>query len=672
MTYLSRDKLYLLFFSQLLAIAPLIFVLPKWLFGFWFLSCIWRIQILRRDYAFPSLPVKFIALLVGLSGLALSFDKLLSIEVFISFFLISLSLKAIEMHSRSDALLLVSLNFICVGVSFIFYQNIEVSVYAVIALIVVVQAWISLYRRKQYGLFQQFRFAMSVVLKALPVMLVLFLVMPRLNQLWQMPSQSQTGTTGISDSMSPGEFSQLTQSNAVAFRVSFSDEESIPSSSERYWRTMVFDQFDGKTWRQSEIANAFGSAHGASTRRPHPQWNLDYDDEELIRYSVLLEPHQTRWLFTLMAPVSASSDSLKINFKRGARIESRFKVAARSEYSVVSAVDYAYARDELSSIQRSLNTGIPAQGNERSRAYAQTLRSKYGEGIAADKSIIQEVLSIYESSFFYTLQPPVITTDFVDGFLFQSKRGFCEHFSGSFTYLMRASGIPARVVVGYQGGELNPMENYLVVRQRDAHAWAEVWIEGEGWTRIDPTAAVAPSRIEQGLENSINSEDRALVGRGFSTEGFIAWLQLRVDFLNYSWQRWVVNYGSDEQSDFFKRFLGGDEAWRIALFFVGACVLLSSSYYAYAFFPVRKNYVYQESNAYSLHLKRLEKLGFEKRASETAAQFASRVSKKRPEWRAELVKIASLYTSLVYNPKSAQKQKELSLLCRAWKPKKIP
>ncbi len=667
MSFLTREKLYLLFLAQAVVLLPVFIALPKWLVAYWGVTCFWRILILRRSLALPNLIWKVVALMLGLTGLALTFSQVLSVEVFVSFFLISYSLKTVELFQRKDALLLMSLNFICLGAGFIFYQSIFLSLYAIFALIVCVQAWIALFRLRRPGFFHEFCYAASIVFKTLPIMLVLFLTMPRLGQLWQVPSQSQTGVTGMSDSMSPGEFSNLIQSDAIAFRVSFLEQDELPGQDQRYWRSMVFDTFDGISWTRG--ANFGGLTPGGYSiaSKPNPSWDMDYDENALFSYSILLEPHQRRWLFTLMSPVSASSNSLKLRFSQNATLESRIKVGARSEYQMTSAKVFAFAPDVLSAQSRALNTRLPAQGNERARELARSLRNRHGDGSGADLKIVDDILSLFEQSFSYTLQPRALSSDFVDNFLFESQEGFCEHFAGSFVYLMRASGVPARVVVGYQGGELNPLERYLIIRQRDAHAWAEIWLDGKGWQRIDPTAAVAPSRIQSGLSDAVDSADRALIGSGFSTNRLIAWMQLRAELLGYNWLKWVVNYDTDTQSGFFKRLLGGTEPWRIALFFGLAIASILGFYFAYNLFPRASARRYEESKAYALHLSRLENMGYVKGLDESPLQFAERVAVAMPAWREDLIRIATAFHSLAYKRSSLISQKDFALMCRTWK-----
>jgi len=217
---------------------------------------------------------------------------------------------------------------------------------------------------------------------------------------------------------------------------------------------------------------------------------------------------------------------------------------------------------------------------------------------------------------------------------------------------MRAAGVPARVVVGYLGGEFNPAENYLLVRQRDAHAWAEIWLEGQGWIRVDPTAAVAPERIEQGLGQSLSAADAALVA-GAGNIDVLNWLALRVDAWSYNWHRLVLSYDDKLQGDVFRRLLGGTDIWRVAVFFVGGSLLLLGGYFTFSLWPARRIVRSPEARIYRVHLLRLARRGYRKLPAETPLQFAERIGKMEPEWAADLLRVAHAYNTSSYTARNA-------------------
>lgn len=385
-----------------------------------------------------------------------------------------------------------------------------------------------------------------------------------------------------------------------------------------------------------------------------------------LNYSVLLEPHLHSALFILMAPQSASSLGLRLSFGSDATLYSRGPVSARAKYSVQSKTGYRYMPVGLSELQHRINTHLPSDGNTRSRAFGESLRQKYGTGPNADRDIANELLRYFNAQFHYTLRPPLMEINAVDTFLFDAQQGFCEHYSGSFVFVMRAAGVPARVVVGYQGGEFNDEQGYMLVRQRDAHAWAEIWLEGEGWLRVDPTAAVAPERIEAGLSEALTGADVALVGGLSSSIRWVSWMENQFEVLNYRWQSAVLSYDENSQSRFFSRFLGGKEWWRIGAFFLGGILCVLAAYFLFNFLPRRRVYHSPEALLYAKHLRELSRQGFVKQASETPEQFAARVAEQRPEWAAGLNAVARLYSQIAYGGEHEQLG-TLRSRCRHWR-----
>jgi protein-glutamine gamma-glutamyltransferase len=323
---------------------------------------------------------------------------------------------------------------------------------------------------------------------AAPVALVMFLLFPRVpGPFWALPSRSAAGLTGLSDEMSPGMISQLIQSDEIAFRVSFEGPE--PPQSALYWRGPVLERFDGSTWRDLE-------------RLPQLSPRMQLRGPS-FRYRITLEPHGRAWLLALDFPARWSD--------RDAMLTNEFQLVSRRPIDSAHALEIeswpeASPEPELSPLLRMRNLQQPEGRNPRSTELAIALRAAAG----SDAAFVDAVLRHFrEQPFVYTLQPPLLgSVHPVDEFMFRTRRGFCEHYASAFTLMARAAGVPARVVTGYQGGEVNPISNRLVVRQSDAHAWSEVWLEGRGWTRVDPTGAVAPNRIELSLGDALPAGER--------------------------------------------------------------------------------------------------------------------------------------------------------------------
>src|SRR5690606_5497213 len=288
---------------------------------------------------------------------------------------------------------------------------------------------------------------------------------------------------------------------------------------------------------------------------------------------------------------------------------------------------------------------LPARSNPRTRAIAEQWLSEAGSA----EALIQRLLRHYNTSFRYTLQPATLGKESVDEFLWETQEGFCEHFASSFVFFMRAAGIPARVVVGYQGGEYNPLENYYAVRQREAHAWSEIWLPGQGWLRIDPTAAVAPERIEQGVDFSLDEEDIQLLDNSFVAGiSFLNTLRLRWEGFNYLWSRWVVGYDTNTQSAFLDRWLGGADVWRLALFVLVSGGVVIGTLVLAVVWGQRRKYRYPADRYYLRFCKKLARFGIPRRAGEGPRDYARRVIQQRPDLVSPVNRVTELYELASY------------------------
>jgi len=410
-----------------------------------------------------------------------------------------------------------------------------------------------------------FRLASTMLLQSVPLAILLFLVFPRLTQpLWGMPSDGGS-KTGLSEQMEPGSISLLTISDEIAFRVDFTNPMQIPPNSRRYWRGPVLSQFDGVVWRALPRAN-LGEMSAHSGQR--------------VEYVVTLEPHQQRWLFALDLPSSMPEDDSgnplpNIVLTREYQLLSLPLIGSRMIYRQSSMLTDRHASADGAELTRALR--LPGTLNPRARAFAIAARDRAGSDTAYIRAMLQRFGG---ERFAYTLQPPTLGDNAIDDFLFESQRGFCEHYAGAFAFLMRAAGIPARVVTGYMGGEINPASGTMIVRQSDAHAWVEAWLEGR-WQRFDPTAAVAPERVERGLSAALPAGERVpLLSRpAWSWLRAIDW---RFDAVNHTWQRWVIGFNAERQKSMFLEFGWKSPApWQIAAIICGGIAAWGLGYLAW-------------------------------------------------------------------------------------------
>lgn len=468
-----------------------------------------------------------------------------TVETASSFFVLAVGLKWLETRTVRDFYVLLFILVYLSSVNFLFHQEIH---WTVVNLAGVLVLFVGLQVLNAPGIAGAARSGWKrlglMFLKTLPVVVLLFVFFPRMEPLWSVPLVSGEARTGISDSMTPGDISSLAQSDARAFRVTFGDE--IPPHRDRYWRGLFLDTLDGDTWRQSR---------NREFRRPG-RVAVDGGVGQLQseEYDVLLEPTDQTWAFALEGSVPVSD-----NVTRNEEGLFRFDRPADStvRYRMALAPERDSSLNALQNPRQYLQ--LPASGNPRARELAQTLKAQTSGPQELAVSILRR---FREQQYFYTLRPPKMPDNGIDALLFDSKRGFCAHYAGAMTFLLRAADIPARVVVGYQGGEPGAGNEYLIVRQYDAHAWVEAWMPGQGWTRFDPTAAISPERIESGLRDAMQEEGSFLENDWTSPQRYgdmamVQWASLQLDKMNYQWQRWVVGYQGQSQMNLMSRLPGG-------------------------------------------------------------------------------------------------------------------
>jgi transglutaminase-like putative cysteine protease len=467
-----------------------------------------------------------------------------------------------ELRTARDAMALIFLSCFILITNFLYSQSLPTALYMLVTLMVIMASWVHLHA-PGIAIKPRLRVAAVLLLQAIPLTLILFILFPRVpGPLWGLP-QDAFARSGLDDTMSPGSVGRLALSDAVAFRVSYQGKP--PPRSRMYWRGPVLWDFDGHNWTPGRATQGIAPQFSATGRA--------------TAYSVTLEPHNKRWLFALDMP-----DSISVP----ARLTDDFQllnsepVNERLRYEARSRLDYhANLQESPSQLQRALQ--LPPTLNPRARQLATSWRAD------DDQAVVRRALDyLNEQNFYYTLEPPTLGRNSTDDFLFITRRGFCEHYASAFVFLMRAAGIPARVVTGYQGGEYNAYGNYHIVRQSDAHAWAEVWLTGQGWVRIDPTAAIAPERVERGLSAAL-TDNTALPFMSRNPPLWLRDLRLNWDALANQWNQRVLGYDSERQFAFLSRFgmesislqviyMTAGLALMIALPLAFAALILSSEY----------------------------------------------------------------------------------------------
>ena len=630
---MNKSLIYSLTLCILLVIAPHANHLPMWVNALCAMLLMWRAYL---TYSGNPLPKKWLLLLITLMGviaIAAGFHTLFGREVGVTLLMLLAALKLLELRSPRDAMGVIYLSCFIIITNFFYSQSIPTALLMLATLFVIVSTWLRV-QAPNITFKPQLRIAAMVLLQAIPLMLILFVLFPRVQgPLWGLP-QDAYNSSGLSDTMSPGSLSKLTLSDAVAFRVTYKSQ--IPRRDQMYWRGPVLWSYDGRTW-----------THGAS---PAPYLMPQYGTTaQPVDYSVILEPHNKSWLFSLDMPTTLPAGA---HFTDDFQILNKEKVNARMRYEMSSTLVYRANVDE-SAAQRQRALQLPPRLNPRTLELAASWRTAQPD----DAELVKTALRFFnQQNFVYTLEPPLLGSNGVDDFLFQTKQGFCEHYASAFVYLMRASGIPARVVTGYLGGEFNAVGNYFIVRQSDAHAWTEVWLAGQGWVRVDPTAAIAPERVQRNLAAAVKN-NAALPYMARNPPQWLSKLRLDLDALSNQWNQWVLGYNPERQFAFLTRLGMEDVSWQKMArdLMLGLAIVIG----AFSLFMFRHLFARTPDPVQAAWLKlckRLAKAGLLRAPHEGALDYATRVAAARPQLAERMMDIAKRYMSLRYGREMSKEQ----------------
>ncbi|MES9843334.1 MAG: DUF3488 and transglutaminase-like domain-containing protein [Candidatus Sedimenticola sp. PURPLELP] len=650
---INRRELTALIVLLIMAVSPHVLHLNPWISAFFFAAVFLRLVALKTPRALPGRLLLFFLTAGGLANVLAHYPLLIGKEAGVALLASMLGLKLLELKTRRDLFVTVFLGFFVLVTQFLFRQEIALVIYVLLVVCGLGAILVEASRAEHSNsLLIPLRKSISMLLQAVPVMVVLFVFFPRFSgPLWNLGFEGDTGITGLSDRITPGSISRLTRSKAVAFRVDF--EKAPPANHKLYWRGPVLWQTDGFSWTEGQ--------------RQRPRRLGLRVSGDAVRHTVTLEPTQRRWIFALDLPKRRPRGSIRLpDFQ----LLNMKPLDQRIRYDVESYTDY--------------NTG-PITDNERSRGLQLPSNvSPRMHKLVADwqtrtenpADMVNTALHYFrEQEFYYTLNPPQVLDNPADEFLFDTRRGFCEHYATSFTLLMRLAGIPTRVVTGYQGGELNPVGGYLTVRQSDAHAWTEVWLEGKGWLRIDPTAAVAPERIERTFDPEI--DDAASIGAPIQftlkqsdfLHSMIKQLRWGWDSVNSTWHRWVLGYTMQRQGRLMDMlglsFLRGHKL-AFGMVLVTFIVTLALGLLLWNQARSRTDPV---QKAFLRFCRKLHRIGIERNPWEGPRDLASRVIRLRPDLATEVARITSLYVGIRYGKQdNPQKRRRLQMMVHAFRP----
>lgn len=601
-----------------------------------------------------------------------------------------------QTRSLRDLYIVIFLCFFLILAGFFESQSIPIALYLFMNVVSVVAALsFAHYGNTMPSMISILKKSLWLCVQAIPLTIVLFFLFPRANgPLWGMPKNVKTAKVGMSDNMSPGDISNLLRTDSIAMRVKMSVQntnDSVPLASVRsqlYWRGPVLGEFDGRTWRPLSKRT-----YDPNAAAPHFQINRPRT-AELYQYTATLEAQSQNWLFLLDMPTAIprleTTTEGEVRISNEAVATHTLPPQQRLRYTASATLNYFVLPYE-SPLQQQDWLQLPSGFNPRTLALAEAWKSTWlnkhgGNPTLNDRQeLVQQALQFFrQENFRYTLNPPLLGQHTVDDFLFQTRAGFCEHYSSAFVILMRALGIPARVINGYQGAELNPIDGTWNIRQSDAHAWAEVWFDERGWLRIDPTAAIAPERVELGAERVLQAEEPNLL-----TRAHLSWLSDGARHLRYQWEavnnrwnQWVLNYNKERQQSLLEK-MGFDRLeWqtlsKYVLISIGGGILLAALWILPAwkkwflvFFqkkdPICELYSDFESTLIAYKKSTSENINWQRPMYEGWSAWGQRINATLPiEWRDSVNKIITLCVDLHYGKQNAEvTQRKLKLL-RTW------
>lgn len=622
----TRDLAWLVG-SLLLVIAPHMLRAPWWLTLLTLCLFAWRFYYAINRAPLPSRWFVIGIAVVAMLGVWLEYRTLFGRQPGIILLMLFAGLKLLETRSHRDAAVAAFLGYFLIITNFLYTQSIPNALVMCVALFTITTTLIG-FSAPQRAPRANLRTAALLLAHAAPAALALFVLFPRVHgPLWGLPQDAYAGMTGLSETMSPGNLASLAQSDAIAFRADFEGETPPPQL--RYWRGPVLWDFDGRTWSIGPVflVNFEPPQGGRAT----------------YRYGVVLEPHNRHWMFALETPASLP-ERARMSFD--GQVLSTSPVRSRIRYEMTS-VDAPEPRDEdRGALRRALR--VPVGFNPR----AEALANQWRDASTSDVEVVTRAIGFLQAGRYqYTLEPPLLGRDSVDEFLFVTKAGFCEHFASAFTFLMRAAGVPARVVTGYQGGELNPFDRIFTVRQIDAHAWTEVWLAGRGWVRVDPTAAAIPGRVVSGMARTVPAgEPVPLLMRPQ-----LEWLQgmrHQWDALAHKWNVWVLGYNPERQRDLMMSFGMRDADWRSLTAALSTVLgLMTLALLAWSLRRLARPDPVQA--AWRAFCRKLAARGVERAPHEGPRDYALRASRALPAEGQPILHIGELYIALRYGAQAS-------------------
>jgi transglutaminase-like putative cysteine protease len=660
---IPRNSLVMLMAAFSMVTVPHIAQVSPWIIGAGLFCVWWRWRIFIGRSNFLSIWIKALLVVVCGTAVVLSEGVTQNLETWAALLIMAFSLKLLETKTQRDAYVVVFIAYFVIAIEFIFNHSIGIVAYELCALILVTAATIGMNQlHTRVEIFKSVKVASKILAQAIPLMIVLFVLFPRIGPIWAISSPNQQASSGLSSEMTPGDIAKLSLSNEIAFRAIFKDTP--PPTNELYWRGRVYTNFENGTWSETDIPRKFSNIKKIDwNNNPETAWFIPQrtqEKEDSITYSILLEPTYNRWLVGMdLAIPQTPSMGTTWDYK----LINRQPVQSLLKYEVTTYPS-ATLNTWLPEFLRNLTTHIDVNDNPRTISFAKNL---YAESSSTEEFVEKIQDKIRTLPFHYTLEPPTLNKEnSIDQFWFDTRQGFCTHYAGATVYMLRAAGIPARMVGGYQGGEVNPITGHMVVRQYLAHAWVEYWIPKKGWQRIDPTAAVAPSRIHDGLsaalpENDLNSLSifsNARINRLPALQK----MMFLFESLEHRWNLFVIGYNSELQMNFLEKLLGKVTAFKIAIALL-AGAFLSTIFVAISLFLTgRGKKIHPVVKTFQHFSSRMAKQGIKRKPHQSPAHFVESACQQKKLDKQLYQPTVALLNNLLYNPDASYTEETLNTL----------
>jgi transglutaminase-like putative cysteine protease len=624
----NKSSLVFLLASIGLIAFPHIENIPIALFAYFYFLLSWRLTGIWKPNWLPNKLTLFFLTVCGLALIYSQHHGVLGRDAGTRLFVTALALKLLEIKSARDLYLITYLAFIVAASQFLYKQSLWMAAYILFVCCVLLATLICINSHKPQPL-AALKTASIILVQAIPVAVVLFILFPRIEApKWMFFNEKHQAKVGLGDSMEPGSISDLGLSEELVFRVKFTGD--LPPPSQRYWRGPVLSYTDGKKWTQQKDL------------RFRPLLDKPVVTGSPYQYTLLMEPQDKNWVFALEMP---GDYALPLSLNANYQLITSENPDKRAEYKITSYL--SYNTGTLARADYKDATQLP---NPPSGKIKQLVKQLHGFDNAPEPFINQLLNHFRKEDFHYTLTPPLMEENPIETFLFETRYGFCSHYAAAFVYLMRVASIPARVVTGYQGGELNKVGNFLEIRQADAHAWAEVWLENKGWVRFDPTAAIAPERIEKNI--NVDQLTPGGVIRYMSTgigQAAFDWLKQTRQLwsnIDYNWQRWVINYDNKDQSRYLSTL--GIADIRAMIYGMIGSIGLITALLSWFLLHQKQQAIDPVVRIYNRFCKKLARLGQLKGQCEGAKDFAERVKIKLPDQASAIDQITGLFIKLRY------------------------